>query len=81
MSLYRLYLTAEERQTLEGWRQKYTLHSPKLRQIQILLNSDEPTAVADGYRVGRRAEHQHQNRRTGAGRAPTRRQTAASKPT
>ena len=39
MTLYRLYLTAEERQTLEGWRKKYTLHSPKLRQI--LLTSDE----------------------------------------
>ena len=38
-----LYLTPEERQTLEGWRQKYKLHSPKLRQVQILLNSDEHT--------------------------------------
>ena len=43
MTLYRLYLTAEERQTLEGWRKKYKSHSPKLRQIQILLNSDEHT--------------------------------------
>ena len=43
MTLYRLYLTTEERQTLEGWRQKYKLHSPKLLQIQILLNSDEHT--------------------------------------
>ena len=43
MTLYRLYLTAEERQTLEGWRKKYKLHSPKLLQIQILLNSDEST--------------------------------------
>ena len=43
MTLYRLYLTSEERQTLEGWRQKYKLPSPKLRQIQILLNSDEHT--------------------------------------
>ena len=43
MTVYRLHLTAEERQTLEGWRQKYKLHSPKLRQIQILLNSDEHT--------------------------------------
>jgi len=43
MTLYRLYLTPEERQTLEGWRQKYKLHSLKLRQIQILLNSDEHT--------------------------------------
>ena len=43
MTVYRLYLTPEERQVLEGWRQKYQLHSPKLRQIQILLNSDEHT--------------------------------------
>lgn len=43
MTLYRLYLTPEERQTLEGWRQKYKLYSLKLRQIQILLNSDEHT--------------------------------------
>ena len=43
MTLYRLYLTAEERQTLEGWRKKYKSHSPKLRQIQILLHSDEHT--------------------------------------
>lgn len=43
MTLYRLYLTAEERQTLDGWRQKYKSHSPKLLQIQILLNSDENT--------------------------------------
>ena len=43
MTLYRLYLTTAERQTLEGWRQKYKLHSPKLLQIQLLLNSDEHT--------------------------------------
>ena len=43
MTLYRFYLTTEERQILEGWRQKYKLHSPKLRQIQILLNNDEHT--------------------------------------
>ena len=41
MTLYRLYLTDDERQTLEGWRKKYKSHSPKLQQIQILLNSDE----------------------------------------
>ena len=28
---------------MEGWRKKYKLHSPKLLQIQILLNSDETT--------------------------------------
>ena len=43
MTLYRLHLTADERQTLEGWRKKYKSHSPKLQQIQILLNSDEQT--------------------------------------
>ena len=43
MTLYRLYLTDEERQTLEGWRQKYKSESPKLLHIQILLNSDETT--------------------------------------
>ena len=43
MTLYRLYLMPEEHQTLEEWRQKYKLHSLKLRQIQILLNSDEHT--------------------------------------
>ena len=41
MTLYRLYLSAEERQTLEGWQKKYKSHSPKLQRIQILLNSDE----------------------------------------
>jgi len=41
MTLYRLCLTTEERQTLEGWQQKYKSHSPKLQRIQILLNSDE----------------------------------------
>ncbi len=43
MTLYRLHLTAEERQTLEGWQKKYKSHSPKLQRIQILLNSDEQT--------------------------------------
>ena len=41
MTVYRLNLTAEERQTLEGWQKKYKSHSPKLQRIQILLNSDE----------------------------------------
>ena len=39
--LFRFYRRAAKRQTLEGWRRKYKLHRPKLRQIQILLNSDE----------------------------------------
>ena len=41
MLLYRLHLTADERQTLEGWQKKYKSQSPKLRDIQIILNSDE----------------------------------------
>ncbi len=43
MALYRLFLTADERQTLQGWQKKYVSHSPKLQRIQILLNSDENT--------------------------------------
>ncbi|MGI4735816.1 MAG: helix-turn-helix domain-containing protein [Janthinobacterium lividum] len=43
MLIHRLHLTAEERQTLEGWQKKYKKQSPKLRQIQIVLNSDEAT--------------------------------------
>ena len=43
MLIYRLFLTAEERQTLEDWRKKYKSHSPKRHRIQILLNSDEHT--------------------------------------
>lgn len=43
MLIYRLFLSAEERQTLEGWQKKYKSHSPKLQRIQILLNSDEHT--------------------------------------
>ena len=43
MVRYRLQLTPEERQTLEGWRKKYKSHSPKSQRIQILLNSDEQT--------------------------------------
>ncbi len=41
MTLYRLYRSAEERQTLAGWQKKYKRHSPKRQRIQILLNSDE----------------------------------------
>ena len=41
MTLYRLHLTADERQTLEGWQKKHKSQSPKLRDIQIILNSDE----------------------------------------
>ncbi len=43
MIIHRLHLTAEERQTLEGWQKKYKKQSAKLRQIQIVLNSDEAT--------------------------------------
>ena len=43
MLLYRLHLTADERQTLEGWQKKYKSQSPKLRDIRILLHSDEQT--------------------------------------
>ena len=39
MTLYRLPLTADERQTLEGWQRKYKSHSPKPQRIQILGNS------------------------------------------
>lgn len=43
MLLYRLFLTPEEQQTLEGWQKKYRSQSPKLQRLQILLNSDEHT--------------------------------------
>ena len=43
MILYRLYLSTEECQTLEGQQKRYKSHSPKLQRIQILLNSDEQT--------------------------------------
>ncbi|RZK30671.1 MAG: helix-turn-helix domain-containing protein [Hymenobacter sp.] len=43
MTLYRLHLTPEERQTLEGWQKKYKSHSAKRQHVQILLNSDEST--------------------------------------
>lgn len=52
MLLYRLYLTAEERQTLEGWQKKYKRHSPKLQRIQILLNSDEHTGRQPASELG-----------------------------
>ena len=52
MLLYRLYLTAEERQTLEGWQKKYKRHSPKLQRIQILLNSDEHTGRRPATELG-----------------------------
>ena len=43
MTLYRLYLSAEERQTLEGWQKKYKSGSQRLSHLQIVLNSDEHT--------------------------------------
>ena len=43
MTVYRLFLTPEERQTLTEWQKKYRTHSPKLQRIQIGLNSDEHT--------------------------------------
>lgn len=43
MTLYRLYLTPEERQTLTDWQKKYRTQSTKLQHIQIVLNSDEHT--------------------------------------
>jgi len=43
MTLYRIYLTPEERQTLTDWQKKHRTHSPKLQRIQIVLNSDEHT--------------------------------------
>ena len=48
MPRYRLSLTPEERQTLEGWQKKYKTHSPKLCDIQILLNSDEQVGRCPG---------------------------------
>lgn len=52
MLLYRLYLTAEERQTSDGWQNKYKRHSPKLQHIQILLNSDEHTGRRPATELG-----------------------------
>ena len=43
MTIYRLYLTPEERQTLTDWQKKYRTQSAKLQRIQIVLNSDEHT--------------------------------------
>lgn len=41
MTVYRLHLTPEERQTLESWVKKGKYSSKKVQQAQILLNSDE----------------------------------------
>ena len=43
MTVYRLYLTPEERQTLTDWQKKYRTQSTKLQHIQLVLNSDEHT--------------------------------------
>ena len=58
MILYRLYLSAEEHQTLEGWQKKYKSHSPKLQRIQIILDSDEQTADPRPPPRQSRARHQ-----------------------
>lgn len=41
MTVYRLYLTLEERLTLESWVKKGKHSSKKVQQVQILLYSDE----------------------------------------
>lgn len=41
MTVYRLYLTPEERLSLESWVKKGKHSSKKVQQAQILLNSDE----------------------------------------
>ncbi len=41
MTVHRLYLTSEERLTLESWVKKGKHSSKKVQQAQILLNSDE----------------------------------------
>lgn len=41
MTVYRLHLTLEERQTLESWVKKGKHTTQKVQQAQILLNSDE----------------------------------------
>lgn len=41
MTVYRLHLTPEERQTLESWVKKDKHSNKKVQQSQILLNSDE----------------------------------------
>lgn len=41
MTVYRLHLTATERQTLEGWLKKGKNSTKRVQYAQILLNSDE----------------------------------------
>lgn len=41
MTIYRLYLTEDERQTLELWVKKGKSSTKKVQYAQILLNSDE----------------------------------------
>ena len=41
MTVYRLYLTPEERLTLESWVKKGKHSNKKVQQALILLNSDE----------------------------------------
>ena len=41
MTIYRLYLTADERQTLELWVKKGKSSAKKVQYAQILLSSDE----------------------------------------
>lgn len=41
MTIYRLYLTEDERQTLELWVKKGKSSAKKVQSAQILLNSDE----------------------------------------
>lgn len=42
MTIYRLYLTEDERQTLELWVKKGKSSAKKVQSAQILLSSDEP---------------------------------------
>ena len=41
MTIYRLYLTEDERQTLELWVKKGKSSAKKVQSTQILLSSDE----------------------------------------
>ena len=41
MTIYRLYLSLEEREVLVSWKRKLKKESTKLQRIQIILNSDE----------------------------------------
>ena len=41
MTIYRLYLTEDERQTLELWVKKGKSSAKKVQSAQILLSSDE----------------------------------------